>query len=100
MKNYDTLTEAVNDLTVNGYTEDFNAYKDYVEAVYSKKQYAAKDLMVTQKYHFEGDTSPGNRTELLVIEANDGSKGTLVMSGSAEHNHDASMIRKIPVKNS
>ncbi len=98
MKEYDTLSEAVNDLSANGYTEDFHAHSSGVKAIYAKKEFAAEDLLITKKYHFEGDSDPDNLTELFVIEAKDGTKGTLVMSGSSELNQDASMIRKIPLQ--
>ncbi len=98
MENYDTLTEAVNDLTLNGFTEDFVAESEGVKALNSKKVYQPEEILIIQKYHFEGDTDPDNAVDLFVIEANDGIKGTLVDSYSSAHNNDGTTLRKIPMK--
>ncbi len=94
---FDTLSEAVNTLTSKeGFTEDFEAEDNCIKALYSKKQYQPNELKILSSYRFEGMTNPGDQTTVFAIEANDGTKGTLVMSYSAEHSQNVELIRQIP----
>lgn len=71
MYNYDTLSEALNDLTKRGYTLDFN-----LNSV--QKKFSSKSLNVVEVYRFEGMSSTDDESVLYVIETKDGMKGTLV----------------------
>lgn len=93
--NCNTLSEAVNYLTKEGFTEDFKAKEKYIMALYSEREYLPKDLKILDVYRFEGMTNPEDETALFAIEANDGTKGTLVMSYSAEHNQNVDLIKEI-----
>ncbi len=92
---FDTLSEAVNALTKEGFTDDFKAETNCIRALYSKKEFQPEDLIIVNSYRFEGMTNPEDQTLLLAITANDGTKGTLVMSYSAEHNQNVELIKKI-----
>ena len=94
--NFDTLSEAVNTLTKDGFTEDFEAENNCIKALYSKKEYQPSELKISSSYRFEGMTNPGDQSTVFAIEANDGTKGTLVMSNSAEHSQNVELIRQIP----
>lgn len=93
LDDFDTLSIAVNSLTKNGYTEDFKAEEKYIRALYSKKEYLPEELKITKSFRFEGMESPGDETQLFAIVANDGTKGTLVMSYSAKHNQNVELIK-------
>jgi len=93
--NEQTLSGVMNALAKKGYTEDFKATKDYVLAIYSKKQYQADELRIVATYRFEGETNPADQTTLFVIEAKDGLKGTLLMSYSYQSNQDDDMLKRI-----
>ncbi len=93
--NFDTLSQAVNYLTKKGYTEDFKAEEKQIKALYSKKEYLPKELLITETYRFDGMDSPEDETELFAIIANDVTKGTLVMSYSAQHNQNVELIKQI-----
>ena len=94
MNNFDTLSQAVNTLTENGFTEDFKAEEKYIKALYSKKEYLPKELKIVEYFRFEGMGSPEDETELFAIIANDGTKGTLVMSYSAVHFQNIALIKE------
>lgn len=96
--NFDTLSEAVNTLTQEGYKEDFEAKENGIKALYSKKEYQPSELTIIDTYRFEGMTNPEDQATVFTIEANDGTKGTLVMSYSAEHGQNEELIQKIPMK--
>ncbi|MBA4746174.1 MAG: phosphoribosylpyrophosphate synthetase [Muricauda sp.] len=95
---FDTLSEAVNTLTQEGYKEDFEAKENFIKALYSKKEYQPDDLKIIDSYRFEGITNPGDQSTVFTIEANDGTKGTMVMSYSASSGQNDELIKQIPYK--
>ena len=95
-QNFDTLSQAMNTLTDQGYNENFKAKEDKIEAIFSKRTYNPKDLQIKDIFRFEGMTNPGDSTELFAIEAFDGTKGTLTMSYSSSENQNKDLIKAIP----
>ena len=96
---FSTLSEAVNTLTQEeGYKEVFEADETCIKALYSKKQYQPKDLVIINSYRFEGLTNPSDESTVFTIEANDGTKGTLVMSYGASTGQNEELIQQIPFK--
>lgn len=93
---FTTLSEAVNTLTSEGYKEDFEAVENSIIALYSKKEYQPKELVIVGSYRFEGMTNPSDQATVFALEASDGTKGTLVMSYSAEHGQNVDLITQIP----
>ncbi len=75
---YDTLTEAIQDLNKEGYTEDFNLLDHGIEDKAMKMNYKPENFNVIKTYRFEGMTNPGDSSILYVIETDKGIKGTLV----------------------
>jgi hypothetical protein len=98
-KNLDTLSEAVNALTIKGYIEGFVAEEKSIKGVNNKKEYQPKDLKIVEVYRFEGMTDPADQSDLFAVIANDGVKGTLVMSNSADHSQNVELIRQIEIIN-
>jgi len=89
MYNYDTLSEALNDLTKRGYTLDFN-----LKSV--QKKFNSKSLNVVEVYRFEGMSSTDDESVLYVIETSDGMKGTLVDAyGTYADSISIEMIQKL-----
>ena len=78
MKSYDTLAEAMNDLTVRGYTEDFSLKPHCLECKALDLQIHPSNFVVDEFYRFEGMTNPDDNSVLFAITSNDGLKGTLV----------------------
>lgn len=97
---FDTLSQAVNTLTEEGFKEDFEADESCIKALYSKKEYQPNELKIIDSYRFEGMTNPSDESVVFTIEANDGTKGTLVMSYGASTAQNEELIQQIPcVKN-
>lgn len=89
MYNYDTLSEALNELAKRGYTLDFN-----LKSVQNK--FSSKSLNVVEVYRFEGMSSTDDESVLYVIETNDGMKGTLVDAyGTYADSVSVEMIQKL-----
>ena len=89
MYNYDTLSEALNELAKRGYTLDFN-----LKSV--QKKFKSKSFNVVEFYRFEGMSSTDDESVLYVIETNDGMKGTLVDAyGTYADSVSVEMIQKL-----
>ncbi|NJB81672.1 phosphoribosylpyrophosphate synthetase [Wenyingzhuangia aestuarii] len=94
-RDYETLSQASNDLSEKGYTDNFVANSKNIKALYSKKEFDPSDLKIDHVFRFDGMTNPSDETELFAISANDGTKGTLIMSYSSESNHNRELIKQI-----
>lgn len=91
----ETLSEKLNELSKKGYTDDFKAGETSIKGVYSEKEYSPEELKITDSFRFEGATNPSDEATLLVIEASDGTKGTLTITNNYQSNQNAEMVRKI-----
>ena len=78
MKNYDTLSEAINDLQANGYTYDFNLKPECLECDSLKIEIQPEDFDVDETHRFEGMSSTDDNSVLYAISSKDGIKGILV----------------------
>jgi hypothetical protein len=78
MKNYATLTEALDDLRRRGYTEDFNLKPTSLECAAKQVELHPNDFEITEVYRFEGATNPDDSSVLYAIAGKDGLKGVLV----------------------
>ena len=96
---FDTISEAIDTLTDEGFKEDFKPGKKRIIASYSRKEYPPKDLTIVESLRFEGMTNPGDAALVLAIVAKDGTKGTMVTSYAADHNQGEELIKEIPFAN-
>ncbi|MDR9399396.1 phosphoribosylpyrophosphate synthetase [Salibacter sp.] len=94
-RSFDTLSEAVDTLTKEGFNDDFKSEDESIRAIYSKKSFRPDELKIVEVCRFEGESNPADSTEVFAIEANDGTKGTLVMSYSAAHSQDVDLITQL-----
>lgn len=71
MKNYDTVSEAVNDLVKRGYTTDFNIHPEGDSLVCSKneKSLAPEEFEIDEIHRFEGMTDPGDEMIVFAISS-------------------------------
>lgn len=95
-EDFDTLSQAINSLTKEGYKDGFRAEGDSIVGTITSNRYLPEELKIVRTYRFEGMTNPQDDTIVFAIETNDGNKGTLVMSYSSKHNQNVELIRKIP----
>ncbi len=95
-KSYTSLSEAINSLKDEGFTEDFNLCDAGVENKARKNIHKAVDLNVVKYYRFEGQTNPDDSTILYAIETSTGEKGLLVDAyGVYAGNVSREMIEKL-----
>lgn len=98
MKNYDTLSEALNDLKKRGYSNDFNLKPHCIECVAYKLELHPEQFEVKEIYRFEGMSNPDDNSILYAIESSDGLKGVLVDAyGVYADALSEEMIRKLVI---
>ena len=70
-KNYDTVSEAVNDLVKRGYTTDFSvmADKECLECKKTALQLSPDDFEIDEIHRFEGMTDPGDEMIVFAISS-------------------------------
>ena len=66
---YDTVSEAINDLTKRGYTHDFNIHEEEQCLIcnHTGIQLSPDDFEITEVYRFEGETDPADEMILYAI---------------------------------
>jgi hypothetical protein len=79
MKKYVTLSETMNELRKQGYTEDFNLKQNCLECRNGEFKVFADDFKVDDYYRFEGESNPSDSAILYAISSEKfGLKGVLV----------------------
>lgn len=78
MKCYETVTEALQDLSSRGYTNDFNLQTNRLECARINLLLCPDDLWVDEVHRLDGEDNPGVSVILLAITAKNGIKGTLM----------------------
>ncbi len=79
MDNYITLSETMNKLRNEGYTEDFNLRQNCIECRNGEYKIFAEDFKVDKYYRFEGASNPSDSSILYAISSDRfGLKGVLV----------------------
>ena len=73
-----TLSETMNDLKEDGYTDDFEIEKELLVGKETSKRYHSDELTIKKVYRFEGNSDPADMSILYAIETNDGDKGVYV----------------------
>lgn len=69
MQAYETLTEAIDALRVQGYTEDFNLQQDKLTCQADEIQMFHDEFHVDHYYRFEGMTDPSDESVVYAISS-------------------------------
>lgn len=94
MINYDTVSEATDDLKKRGYTMDFNLGENCL--VCHNNKLSVEDFEIVEFHRFEGDTDPADQAIVYAIESNNGLKGVLVSGyGISAEGMSAEMAKKL-----
>lgn len=94
---YDTLTQAIEALRLQGYTEDFNLQSNCIECRSGEYNLSPDDFEIDKLFRFYGANDPGDESVLYAISSLDGSlKGVLVNGyGATADELDAAMVEKL-----
>ncbi len=90
-----TLSEKINELKSEGYTEDFDIKDDKIVNYKHKTSYNSDQVKVLAHYRFEGVTNPSDNSIIYVIETNDGKKGVLVDGYGTSSDMSLSLAQKL-----
>lgn len=79
MKSYTTLSETMNELRKEGYTEDFNLQQNCLECRNGEFKVFADEFKVDKYFRFEGASNPSDAAILYAISSDSKNlKGVLV----------------------
>jgi len=93
-KGYETMTEAIQDLTRRGFTSNFEFLNNAFRAMDSGKTFKADDLTIVEHHRFEGVSDPDDMSVVYAIEASDGTRGILVDAFGVYANPDLGAFLK------
>ncbi|MEP7255511.1 MAG: hypothetical protein ABI666_07020 [Ferruginibacter sp.] len=71
IRSYDTVTGALKDLKLRGYTVDFNIAFDKIICSNNKICLDPEEFEIVEIYRFEGDTDPGDENVVYAVESKD-----------------------------
>lgn len=78
MKTYETLSQAIQALKGQGYTNDFNLHPEWIECLGLSVTLTPDAFHVDEVHRFEGMTNPDDSAILYVISSKNGLRGLLV----------------------
>ncbi len=79
MSRYTTLSETMNELRKEGYTEDFNLQQNCIECRNGEFKVFVDEFKVDKYYRFEGESNPSDNAILYAISSDKHDlKGVLV----------------------
>jgi len=91
---YETVTEALRQLKLRGYTLDFNLHDDSI--VCNEVKHHPEDFEIVEVYRYEGDTDPADEATVYAIESKAGLKGVLIAGyGMSSDEFSAGILKKI-----
>jgi hypothetical protein len=94
-RDYETVSEAVNDLKKRGYSADLSmeAEKDCLFEHSTKTQLSPKDFTIDEVYRFEGMTDPGDEMIVYAISSTEKNiKGVVVNAFGIYSSYRASKL--------
>jgi hypothetical protein len=98
MKNFETLSEAIADLKIRGYENDFNLHPEWIECPPLKLKLQPTQFHVDEIYRFEGANNPDDSSVLFAIQSVDGLKGILVDAyGAYADSLNVEMIKRLAI---
>ena len=84
LNSYATLSQATKDLGRRGFKAQFDFRDGKCLDLASGKAFAARELAIVEYHRFEGMSDPGDTSIVFAIEADDKTKGTLIMNYGAK----------------
>ena len=99
MKAYDTVTGALQDLKLRGFTIDFNIAFDKIICSKNETILNPHEFEIVEVYRFEGDSNPDDEDVVYAIESKDGKlKGSMTSAyGTYAYPISNEMIQKLAI---
>ncbi|MBS1682861.1 MAG: phosphoribosylpyrophosphate synthetase [Bacteroidetes bacterium] len=101
MKNFETISEALAELKLRGYVNDFNLHPEWIECVPMNVKLKPNEFHVDEVYRFEGATDPADSAVIYAINSKHGVKGVLLDAyGTYANSLSGEMIRCLTIDRS
>jgi len=98
MYSYETLSDALNDLSKRGYVHNFNIECDCLKCASLELRLNPNEFEIIEFYRFEGDSNPDDEEIVYAISSKDGIKGTLVNAyGIYSDEISGEMVKKLKI---
>jgi len=99
MKNYDTLSEATNDLNERGYTHDFKLESEAITCTSMNVSLSPDNFTIDEYYRFEGASNPDDNSVIYAISSKEGVKGVIIDAyGVYAESLSFNMLQKLKLK--
>jgi len=97
---YETVSEAVNDLSKQGYTDNLRMGNECLHCDGKGVKLDPKEFQIDEVFRFEGITDPADETIVYAISSYDGKvKGTLVNAyGAYSDSASGDLVDKLAIK--
>ncbi len=96
---FSTLTEALQELKLRGFTEEFSLEKSGAQSRETGKPFQPEEATVVEYHRFEGSSNPDDMSVVYALELNDGRKGTFIDAYGAYSNpFAADFIKRLRMK--
>lgn len=83
-----------------GYTASYKVEEGRIQNLENKKWYKPEDIHLVEEFRFEGMSNPSDMSILYIIEATDGTKGTVLSAyGPQADGNLAWFLKKVPKEN-
>lgn len=94
---YDSLSEAIDDLDKRGFKKELTFFKGKMKS--GSIVYDPWDLIIQEHYRFEGESNPDDMSIVYALVATDGSKHVFIDAyGAYSDNQSADFIKKVKIK--
>jgi hypothetical protein len=102
MHTYETVTEALADLSERGYTAELSLRADCLFCQRKELRLNPDEFAIDEVYRFEGNTDPADETIIYAISSIDGeTKGTLVNAyGTYSSSVNEDLVSKLHIRHS
>lgn len=99
MENYVTLSQTMDTLREEGYTEDFNLQQDYLECRNRQFKLFTDDFKVDKYFRFEGDSNPSDAAVLYAISSDKHDIKGLLVNGYGIYSEPVTdeMLKKLKI---
>ena len=100
MNSYSTLSETMNELRKEGYTEDFNLRQNCLECRNGQFKVFADEFKVDKYFRFEGASNPSDSSILYAISSDSKNLKGLLVNGYGIYSEPATdeMLEKLEIR--
>ena len=78
INSYSTLTEALQDLTRRGFSDNFTVEEEGLRSTATGNLLHSYDVTSVEYHRFEGESDPADMSVVYALECKDGSRGIVI----------------------